>query len=152
MTYHPAMPETQNFKNHARFDPPFHFFIVLVLLGNVINTIVQAFHIWRNHPVTAIWQVLLAIAILLLAFKARSYPLSAQDRVIRLEERLRFQALLPPEDLAKTSTLSIAQIVALRFVSDEELPAVVHRTLTENLTPKQIKQTIKDWRPDYTRV
>jgi hypothetical protein len=146
------MPETQNFKNHARFDPPYHFFIVIVLLANVIVMAVQAFHQWHQRPFMAIWQVVLALALFLLSFKARSYPLSAQDRVIRLEERLRFAALLPPDDLAKTDTLSIGQIVALRFVSDDELPSVVHRTLTENLTPKQIKQTIKAWRPDYTRV
>ena len=88
----------------------------------------------------------------MLAFKARSYPLAAQDRVIRLEEQLRFRALLAPEDLAKTSQLSLPQIIALRFVSDAELPGVVHRAVTENLTPKQIKETIKDWRGDYTRV
>ena len=146
------MPEAQNLKNHARFDPPFHFFIGIVLLINVINSFVQAFHIWRNHPVMAIWQVLFAIALFMLAAKARSYPLAAQDRVIRLEEKLRFAALLPADDLARTDKLTIQQIVALRFVSDDELPSVVHRTLTENLTPKQIKQTIKDWRPDYTRV
>jgi len=146
------MPEPQNLKNHARLDPPYHFFIAIVLLANVIVTIVDAFHTWADHPAMAVWRVLVSIALLMLAFKARTYPLAAQDRVIRLEERLRFRALLPAEDLAKTDSLSVAQIVALRFVSDEELPAVVHQTLTENLSPKQIKATIKDWRPDYTRV
>lgn len=146
------MPEAQNLKNHARLDPPYHFFIAIVLLVNVIVTIVDAFHTWVDHPAMAIWHVLVSIALLMLAVKARTYPLAAQDRVIRLEEQLRFRALLPEEDLAKTDSLSVAQIVALRFVSDEELPAVVHRTLTENLSPKQIKATIKDWRPDYTRV
>jgi Family of unknown function (DUF6526) len=146
------MPEAQNLKNHARFDPPYHFFIALVLLANIIVSIVGAVHAWPHHPFMAVWRVVVAIALFLLAFKARSYPLAAQDRVIRLEERLRFQALLPPEDLARTHSLSLQQIVALRFVSDEELPGVVHRTLTENLTPKQIKETIKDWRADYTRV
>ena len=146
------MPEVQNLKNHSRLDPPYHFFLAWVLLANVIVMIVQAFHMWHHHPFMAIWRVIVALALLLLSFKARSYPLAAQDRVIRLEERLRFQALLPADDLARTGELSIAQIVALRFVSDDELPGVVHRTLTENLTPKQIKETIKDWRGDYTRV
>jgi len=146
------MPEPQNFKNHARFDPPYHFFLAIVLLANVIVEIVAAFHTFGQQPFMAVWRVVVALALLMLAFKARLYPLTAQDRVIRLEERLRFQALLPAEDLAKTDNLSVAQIVALRFVSDAELPGVVHRTLTENLSPKQIKQTIKDWRPDYTRV
>ncbi len=146
------MSEPQTFKNHARFDPPFHFFIVIVLVGNVIVTIVDAFHTFSARPVLAIWHILVSVALLLLAFKARIYPLAAQDRVIRLEEQMRFRALLPADDLAKSDNLSVAQIVALRFVSDAELPAVVHRALTENLTPKQIKATIKDWRPDYTRV
>lgn len=146
------MPEAQNFKNHGRLDPPYHYFVVVVLLANVILKIVHAFQDLPHHPITSIWRVLFAITLLLLAFKARSYPLAAQDRVIRLEEQLRFAALLPPDDLAQTSKLSIAQIVALRFVSDAELPHVVHRALTENLTPKQIKATIKDWRGDYTRV
>ena len=146
------MPEAQNFKNHARLDPPYHFFIVIVLLANVIVTITQSVHLWHHRPFMAVWRVVVAIALFLLAFKARSYPLAAQDRVIRLEEQLRFAALLPADDLAQTSKLSIKQIVALRFVSDAELPGVVHRALTENLTPKQIKETIKDWRPDYTRV
>jgi len=146
------MPEAQNFKNHGRYDPPYHFFIVIILVANVIVAIVEAFHTWHRQPFMAVWRVLVALALLLLAFKARFYPLAAQDRVIRLEEQLRFAALLPADDLAQTSKLSIGQIVALRFVSDAELPGVVHRALTENLTPKQIKETIKDWRPDYTRV
>lgn len=146
------MPEAQNFKNHARLDPPYHLFVIVVLVANVIISITQSVHTWHHRPFMAVWHVILAVALLFLAFKARSYPLAAQDRVIRLEEQLRFAALLPAEDLAQTSKLSIAQIVALRFVSDAELPGVVHRTLTENLTPKQIKETIKDWRADYTRV
>jgi len=152
MAYHAAMPEAQNFKNHGRFDPLFHFLIAPVLLANMIITIVQAFHIWHRQPFMAVWGAVIGITLFVLAFKLRSYPLSAQDRVIRLEERLRFAALLPADQLAKTSQLSLQQIIALRFVSDDELPSVVHRTLTENLTPKQIKQTIKAWRPDYTRV
>jgi hypothetical protein len=146
------MPEAQTFKNHARLDPPYHFFVVIVLLANVIVAITQSIHLWHHRPFIAVWHVIVALALLLLSFKARSYPLAAQDRVIRLEEQLRFAALLPAEDLAQTSKLSIKQIVALRFVSDAELPGVVRRTLTENLTPKQIKETIKDWRGDYTRV
>jgi len=146
------MPEAQTFKNHARFDPPYHFFVVIVLVGNVIAMIVDAFHTFSNHPVMAVWRVLVALALVMLAFKTRAYPLAAQDRVIRLEEQLRFAALLSPDDLAKTSKLSLRQIIAMRFVSDSELPGVVHRAVSENLTPKQIKETIKDWRGDYTRV
>jgi hypothetical protein len=75
-----------------------------------------------------------------------------QDRVIRLEERLRYTQLLTPADLARTHALTLHQIVALRFASDAELPALLNRTLSENLAPKQIKQSIQSWRPDHTRI
>ncbi len=146
------MPEAQNFKNHARFDPPFHFFIVIVLVANIVIAVIGTVRDWPHRIFVDVWWDVVSVALLLLAFKTRIYSLSVQDRIIRLEERLRFQALLPAEDLERTNTLSISQIVALRFVSDDELPSVVHRTLAENLTPKQIKATIKEWRGDYTRV
>jgi hypothetical protein len=87
-----------------------------------------------------------------LAVRSRDRALVAQDRVIRLEERLRLQALLPAEDRAHINELSIKQLIALRFASDEELPALVRKTLTQNLEPKAIKQSIVNWRGDYHRV
>jgi hypothetical protein len=87
-----------------------------------------------------------------LAVRSRDRALVAQDRVIRLEERLRLQALLPAEDRAHINELSINQLIALRFASDEELPALVRKTLTQNLEPKAIKQSIVNWRGDYHRV
>lgn len=146
------MPEPQSLKNHARFDPPFHFFAVVVLLANVIVTIVRAFHTFSHTPGMAIWSVLVALAILVIAFKTRMYGLAAQDRTIRLEERLRYAALLPAETLAKTSSLTMRQIVAMRFASDAELGGLVERAVAENLAPKQIKQSIVSWRADYDRV
>jgi hypothetical protein len=82
----------------------------------------------------------------------RSYALKAQDRIIRLEEKLRFTALLPADLLARSQALTVRQIIGLRFASDAELPALVKRALDENLTEKQIKQAITSWRPDYLRV
>ena len=79
-------------------------------------------------------------------------PVRVQDRVIRLEENLRYQRLLPPELLAATQSLTLGQIIALRFASDAELPALVQRTLSENLEPKAIKQSITNWRADNLRV
>jgi hypothetical protein len=86
---------------------------------------------------------------LLLTFKTRIYSLANQDRIIRLEERLRIAALVPAADVLKLST---KQLIALRFASDAELPALVGRTLAENLDPKAIKRSIATWRPDYHRI
>jgi hypothetical protein len=94
----------------------------------------------------------MALALLLLAVSARTYALRVQDRVIRLEERLRYQRLLPSDLLAASQSLTLRQIIALRFASDAELPALVQRTLRANLEPKAIKQAITNWRADDLRV
>ena len=94
----------------------------------------------------------MSIVIFMAVGTARSHSLKAQDRIIRLEEKLRFAALLPPDLLARSQSLTEAQYIALRFASDAEVPALVKRTLDENLTQKQIKEAIVNWRPDYFRV
>jgi hypothetical protein len=146
------MPEAQNFRNHARFEPRVHAFILPVLLINFISTIVVLIHRWPRHLLLHAWLVVLAFALLLLATVTRTYALTVQDRVIRLEEQLRYQRLLTPDQLAAAQALTLRQIIALRFASDAELPALVQRTLTENLAPKTIKQSIVHWRPDTLRV
>jgi hypothetical protein len=154
--YHAAMPEIQNFKNHARMDPPFHYIAVPILLVNLIFAIAATIYVATlHHPhelFLHIWLVLVSFALVVVATNSRVKDLRVQDRVIRVEERLRYAALLRPDELAATSGLSIPQIVALRFASDQELPALVDRTLAQNLTPKQIKESIISWRPDYHRV
>jgi hypothetical protein len=146
------MPEPQTFKNHARFDPIWHFFIAPMLLVDVFFSIYVTIHHWPEHRALFSWWIVIAIVLFLAAGKARSHSLTAQDRIIRLEEKMRFAALLPPDLLARSQSLTVRQIIGLRFASDDELAGLVKRALDENLTEKQIKQAINKWRPDYLRV
>ncbi len=139
----------QTYANHTRFDPLFHYFLAPVLLITLVATIV---HLVRHPHLGSAWHVVLAFALLLIAGKARSYALKAQDRVIRLEERMRLATLLSEPLRSRIGELQERQLIALRFASDAEIPALVERTLKENLTQKQIKQAIQNWRPDYFRV
>lgn len=144
-----SKPETQNLKNHGRLDPPYHFVSFAVLLVNL--GIAIAFALKHLNLYTA-WLVVLSVAIFIPFFKLRLYPLKVQDRVIRLEERLRLQSLAPQEWHAQLYRLTEDQLVALRFAADEEVVALAKEALEKNLTRKQIKERIKDWRPDYWRV
>jgi hypothetical protein len=146
------MSEPQSFKNHARYDPLFHFSTVPLALIAIIAAIYLTIHDWpQNYGSHFLW-ILIAVISLMLAGVARSSALRAQDRVIRLEERLRYAAVLQPADLAASSKLTIRQMIALRFASDAELPALVTRAIAENLTSKQIKESIVNWRADDHRV
>jgi len=150
------MPEPQNFKNHSRRDPASHLIAFPILAINLFVwigiTIHDGLNYGRSNFHLHLWLVIVSFALLVLAVNSRMKDLKVQDRVIRLEEHLRFAALLPPATLAQSGKLTVPQIVALRFVADEELPAMVARTLMENLTPKQIKAAINSWRPDLYRV
>jgi hypothetical protein len=146
------MPTPQNLKNHARFDPLWHFFVAPLLLVNIGFAITATVRHWPDHPHLFPWWIVMSIVLFVAVGKARGHSLTAQDRIIRLEERLRLAALLPADELPRTHALTTRQLIALRFASDAELPALVHRTLNENLTPKQIKEAIVTWRPDYLRV
>jgi len=146
------MPTPQTFKNHTRWDPPFHFFVGPMLLLNFIFSIYITIHDWPRYAHTHLWWILMSIVLFVMAGNLRSAALRAQNRIIRLEERLRLAALLPATDRPHIDELSIKQLIALRFASDAELPALVHKTLTQNLEPKAIKESITNWRPDYDRV
>jgi hypothetical protein len=139
----------QNYANHARFDPWFHFFLAPIALIIFIASIV---HLVRHPHPWGVVHVVLAFALFMLVFKVRSYPLKVQDRVIRLEERIRLATLLPEPLRPRINELDVRQLVALRFASDAEIPALVERTLNEKLTQKQIKQAIQNWRADNFRV
>ena len=146
------MPAPQSYSNHTRFHPPFHFFLLPILLLNVVFAIYVTIHHYPEHRALFCWWIVMSLALFVLAGLSRTSALKAQDRVIRLEERQRLAALLPPSDLAPSYALTEHQLIALRFASDAELPALVRRTLAENLTQKQIKQSITTWRPDFFRV
>jgi Family of unknown function (DUF6526) len=139
----------QTFTNHGRIDPLFHYFVTPVLLICFIWSIVFLF-----HGVTAlhIWLVVFSLTALLLCFKTRSYALKVQDRVIRLEERLRLYALLADSQRARIHELTEQQLIAIRFAADDEIPSLVEKILRENLDGKAIKKAINQWRPDHWRV
>jgi len=139
----------QNFKNHSRFDPLFHGFLAPVLIANLVIAIIYLVHHPHFH---AAWLVVLSIAAFVLTFKVRTYSLKVQDRVIRLEERLRLEALAPEEWHREIYRLTEDQLIGLRFAADDEVVELAKQALEHRLTRKQIKERIKDWRPDYWRV
>ena len=151
-----AETKPQTFANHKRWDPPFHFFVLPILILGLILSLIHFFaHIThgdlRDH-IHAFLLILLAIALLLLAFKVRLYSLRVQDRVIRLEERLRLTQLLSEPLRSRIPDLTEDQLVGLRFASDAELPKLAERALNEKLSRDDIKKAIQNWRPDYWRV
>jgi hypothetical protein len=146
----------QTFANHARFDPLFHFFLLPVFALAVVMSLIHLFaHLstggfqFNLHSVLI---VILAVALLTAVFKIRLYSLKVQDRVIRLEERIRLNQLLSEPLRSRVPELTEDQLCGLRFASDAEVPKLVERTLNEKLSRKQIKEAIQTWRPDYSRV
>ena len=144
-----AQQAPQTRRNHVRFDPMFHYFLAPASIAVMVWAVI---HLIR-HPSTGAG-ILACVAFLLpiLALKARLYALRVQDRIIRLEERLRLAGLAPEAARTAGPALSEAQWIALRFASDVELPALAERAAREKLNNKQIKEAIGEWRPDYWRV
>ena len=138
------MPEPQNYKNHGRLDPKYHFVAMPLALACFIASIV---HVVHQHSPANVLLVPTTLVLFLVVAIARMYSLKVQDRVIRLEETLRMATLG-----VSPAGLTIRQFVALRFASDAELPALTSRARTEQLTGKQIKQSITNWRADNDRV
>lgn len=144
------MAEKQTYANHVRWLPPYHFFLAPLMLINLIYWIVRMVQVpnW-NHG----WMILLSIGLVALTLLARTQALTVQDRLIRLEERLRYREVLSPELAAKAMNLRTSDYIALRFASDEELPGLVEKTLNRDFEkPKDIKLSVKNWRGDYLRV
>ena len=146
------MAAPQSYKNHARFDPPMHFFVFPLLMINVGVSIYVAVHYRHEAPFLGHWTILLSLALLVLAVKCRMNDLKTQDRIIRLEERLRLGRLLSADQHPHIGDLTVRQLIALRFASDEEVASIFQTALTQNLEPKAIKQRIAVWRADDHRV
>ena len=140
----------QNYRNHRRFHVPFHFVLAPLLLFHLIYQIVR---LVQEPSFDRAEMVLLAIALIVMQGIVRLNSLRLQDRIIRLEEQLRYTRLLSPELAGQAANLPLNQILALRFASDTELPILVERTLQgEFEKPDQIKQSVQNWRGDYLRV
>jgi hypothetical protein len=141
----------QSLANHGKFFPLFHFFVVPVMVINLIATI------YRWYATGFSWagggRVLLALGLLVGFLSTRVMALKVQDRLIRLEERLRYERILPPDMKPRIGEFTVAQLVSLRFACDAELPELARKVLDEKMTErKAIKQMVKTWRPDYLRA
>lgn len=144
------MPDKpQSFASHARLHPIYHLVLAPIFFINFVVTVVW---LVRFPGFLSAWSVVMAVALIILLLLIRTNPMRVQDRVIRLEERLRLAALLPQPLNGRIPELSVDQLVGLRFASDAELPALVERTLREDLGRKQIKQAVVSWRADDWRV
>ena len=142
--------QEQNFANHARFVPPYHYVAFPILL---VNLLYRLYWLTGGFTFDAILDVLVGVALIIVALFARVFALGAQDRVIRLVMRLRMRELLPDDLQGRINDFTPTQMVGLRFASDAELPALARKVLDENIvkaTP--IKQAVKDWQPDLHRV
>jgi hypothetical protein len=144
------MEKTQNFENHSKFFPLFHFVAGPLLFINLIWAIVRLVRFFSGPNLQGL---ILAIGVVALSFAARLMALTVQDRVIRLEMRLRLAEVLPAELRARIPEFTIGQLVALRFASDAELPDLSRKVLQEKLNDRaEIKKLIRDWQPDFVRA
>lgn len=146
----PQEPASQNFENHVKLYPLFHLFVLPVLAINVIRAAVNVF---RDFSLSSVFALLVTLALLGLALAARIMALTVQDRVIRLEMRLRLQQVLPADLRPRVPDFTRNQLVALRFASDTELPALARKVLDEHLDDrKSIKKLVQNWQPDLLRA
>jgi hypothetical protein len=140
---------TQGLKNHGRLDPSFHLVTFGLYLANLVFAVISEI---RHTDWVSTWYLVLSIFVIIPILKVRQYPLKVQDRVIRLEERLRLQALAPAEWHTQIYRLTEDQLIGLRFAADDEVVELAKQALEHNLTRKQIKERIKNWRADDWRV
>lgn len=141
---------TQTFENHAKFVPGFHIGVLGIFGANIIWSAVRLF---QNFNLEGVFGLLVAIALILCAFYGRIFALTVQDRVIRLEMRLRMERVLPAELRGRIGEFSAGQLVALRFASDGELPELARKVLDAKIEDrKAIKQMVREWQADWLRA
>lgn len=144
------MAETQNYQNHVRYFPLFHYVITPLLLFNLIW---QAVRLYQEPNWDRAENLLMAVVFILIALAARLQALTVQNRIIRLEESLRYHKILSPDLAFQAEQLPTGTKIALRFASDEELPDLVQRAINgEFKNSKEIKLAVKNWRGDYLRA
>lgn len=144
-----AEKKPQTLANHARFDPLFHMIVIPVFL---LTAIASAIHfVWRPSWHSGSFFII-SVAAASAVLKIRLYSLKVQDRVIRLEERLRLTMLLPDPLRSRIPELTEDQLIALRFASDAEVPKLTELAVLEKLSKENIKKAIQAWHPDYFRV
>jgi hypothetical protein len=142
--------KTQSFSSHTRWFPMYHFIASPIV---TLNLFVQVRHAWLAGGRFAWWNVVLAFGLVVFVLVARVMPVTVQDRLIRLEMRLKLRELLPASMHADINRLTVRQLVGLRFASDAELPDLVKRVLSGELTEqKAIKAAIKNWQADWQRA
>ena len=140
----------QDYANHRKFVRGFHLVALPILL---INLIYSAFVVVTSFSVDSVIGVLVAVALILVALFARIFALGAQDRVIRLEERMRLHELLPPDRREEVDKLTTGQLIALRFASDGEVGDLVAAVIAEEIGDREvIKKRVQSWRADHQRL
>lgn len=143
------MEKQQTYANHSRISTSYHLVTFGVLLAVVIGSFVNLYHSSHDNVYSASLVCVISLLLVSIFFHARMFALRAQDRAIRAEENFRHFILTgKPLD----HRIKMSQVIALRFASDEELPPLAYKAAHENLSNKQIKQMIQQWRADYHRV
>jgi len=140
----------QTFATHTRFHPWFHFFAFPII---ALNFLFSLYMVYRHPVPLVIWNAIVSAALVVIAVLARFYGLRNQDRIIRLEERVRLQSLLPDDLRSRIPELHMSDLIALRFCGDDEVADVVRAVLAGEVKGrKEIKGRVKNWRPDYHRL
>jgi hypothetical protein len=143
--------QTQNYANHRRYMPAFHFVLIPLLLLTLIGSAINLYKSWGDHErlYNASLILVLTLCLMLASFLARIFALRAQDRAIRVEQNLRHFAMTGK---LLDSSLSLGQVIGLRFASDSEFVNLARRAVDEGLSADDLKRAVKDWRADTSRV